>query len=72
MVQIVRYKNRKLYSRNHSSYVTLSDIRNIIREGKEVQVTDNESFADITAQTLAQVLTTMNVPVSTLRELISK
>lgn len=71
-VQIVRYKNRKLYSRTHSAYVNLSDIRDIIREGKEVQVTDNESFADITSHTLSQVLTaTTNVPVSRLRELIT-
>lgn len=71
-VQIIRYKNRKLYSRTYSTYVTLADIRDIIREGRAVQVTDFETSEDITSQTLAQVLTVVsNVPVLSLRDLIT-
>lgn len=70
-VQIIRYKNRKLYSRTLSVHVTLSDIRDLIKDGKSVQVTDNESGADITVQTLGQVLSSLNsVPVSKMQELI--
>lgn len=72
MVQIIRYKNRKLYSRTLSTYVTLGDIRDIIKQGKSVQITDKESNSDITALTLAQVLTvTGNVPVYKIQALIA-
>lgn len=71
MVQIIRYKNRKLYSRTLSTYVTLGDIRDIIKQGKSVQVSDHEG-SDITATTLAQVLTvTGNVPVYKIQALIA-
>lgn len=71
-VEIIRYKNRKLYSKDTSTYVTLSDIRDLIKSGKTVQVLDNESSEDITAQTLAQVVsaTVKAVPVFVLQELI--
>lgn len=69
-VFINRYKNRKLYSKTLRTYVTLSDIRDIIKSGKSVRVTDDENN-DITSQTLGQVLVSAgNVPVSLLSYLI--
>lgn len=71
-IQIIRYKNRKLYSKTLSTYVTLTDIRDMIKSGKSVQIVDADSN-DITPQTLAQVLaSTGNVPVSMLEFLIGK
>lgn len=71
MVQIVRYSNRKLYSRTHTSYLNLSEIIDIIRKGGNVQVTCNTTGTDLTASTLGQALVASgNVPVNTLTNLI--
>ncbi len=71
MEQIIKYKNRKFYSRSLNATVTLTDIRDLIKEGKSVQVTEHATGTDITAETLALVLTISgNVPVSTLQSLI--
>lgn len=54
MEQIIKYKNRKLYSRTQSAYVTLTSIREILQKGKTVQVIDHEGN-DITEKTLVKV-----------------
>ena len=57
MARVVkRYANRKLYDTTTSRYVALDDIAVLIRSGEEVEVTDNESGADLTAVTLAQII----------------
>jgi polyhydroxyalkanoate synthesis repressor PhaR len=53
---IKRYPNRKLYDVQASAYVSLEDIARLIREGSTVQIVDNASGDDITAQTLTQVV----------------
>jgi polyhydroxyalkanoate synthesis repressor PhaR len=53
---IKRYDNRKLYDLEAKRYVRLSDIADMIREGDEIVVLDNATGADITAQTLAKIL----------------
>jgi polyhydroxyalkanoate synthesis repressor PhaR len=53
---IKRYSNRKLYDTVERHYVTLSDVAGFVRKGDDVQVTDYESNADLTAQTLAQII----------------
>lgn len=71
MEQIIKYKNRKFYSRTLNATLTLSQIRDLIKEGKSVQITEYTTGADITAETLTQVLAISgNVPVCTLRALI--
>jgi hypothetical protein len=39
-----------------SSYVTLEEIAQMIKEGNEVQVIDNKSGEDLTSVTLAQIV----------------
>ena len=57
MARVVkRYANRKLYDTTTSRYVALDDISGLIRSGEEVEVTDNETGADLTAVTLAQII----------------
>jgi polyhydroxyalkanoate synthesis regulator protein len=72
-MEITRYKNRKLYSKELGTYVTLADIRELIQtQKKSVRITDFDG-TDITAKTLTQVLAvTKNVPVSTLQTLIEQ
>jgi polyhydroxyalkanoate synthesis repressor PhaR len=53
---IKRYPNRKLYDVEASAYVSLNDIARLIREGETVQIVDNATGEDITAQTLTQVV----------------
>ncbi|HEX8243418.1 MAG TPA: polyhydroxyalkanoate synthesis regulator DNA-binding domain-containing protein [Longimicrobium sp.] len=53
---IKRYGNRKLYDVQASEYVSLEQIAAIIRAGETVEVVDNVTGEDITAQTLTQVV----------------
>lgn len=53
---VKRYSNRKLYDTTTSRYVALDDIAAMVRRGEEVEVTDNETGADLTAVTLAQII----------------
>lgn len=53
---IKRYENRKIYDTQSSSYVSLSDIAGFVRAGETVQVIDNKTGDDLTAQTLTQII----------------
>jgi len=73
---IKRYSNRKLYDTQGSTYVTLLQIAQMIREGEEVQIIDNASKEDKTDVTLALIISEelrtkpRAVPLSTLKALI--
>jgi len=53
---IKRYENRKLYDTEASAYVSLSDIAELVRNGETVQVVDQATGQDLTAQTLTQII----------------
>ncbi len=53
---IKRYENRKLYDVEARRYISLDTIAELIRQGYEVKVVDNKSEADLTAQTLTQII----------------
>lgn len=53
---IKRYGNRKLYDVAASNYVSLDEVATLIRDGETVQVVDNVTGEDITAQTLTQIV----------------
>jgi polyhydroxyalkanoate synthesis repressor PhaR len=53
---IKRYGSRKLYDTANSRYILLEDIAELVREGAEIQVVDNKTGEDVTAQTLTQVI----------------
>ncbi|PSQ97486.1 MAG: hypothetical protein BRD55_02580 [Bacteroidetes bacterium SW_9_63_38] len=54
--RIKRYDNRKLYDTESSEYVALSDIAELVRAGETVEVVDNATGEDLTAQTLTQII----------------
>lgn len=56
MVIIKRYPNRKLYDTQSKQYITLEGIKELIRQGDEVQVIDHNSGEDLTALTLTQII----------------
>lgn len=73
---IKRYQNRKLYDTSDSCYVTLEDIADMIKQGEDVQIIDNQTKEDLTAVTLAQIIfeeqkkKTHVLPLSTFRQII--
>lgn len=54
--RIKRYANRKLYDLEQSEYVSLGEIADLVRAGETVEVIDNATGRDLTAQTLTQVI----------------
>jgi len=73
---IKRYSNRKLYDTQESRYVTLEEIEEMIRTGREVSVVDAASGEDLTSVTLTQIILEnernhrANLPASFLHQLI--
>lgn len=55
-ILIKRYANRKLYNTKASRYITLKGIAELLDEGEEVRVIDNETGDDITSIALSQIL----------------
>src|SRR5262245_56268332 len=53
---IKRYANRKLYDTEHSRYVTLEQISEMVRNGDDVKIVDNKTKEDLTTVTLAQII----------------
>lgn len=57
MIRLIkRYESRKLYDTEESRYVSLDEIAGWVRQGQEVKVLDNATSADVTVQTLTQVI----------------
>lgn len=73
-ILIKKYGNRRLYSTESSSYVTLSELETMIKNGKDVRVIDTKTEEDITAQVLTQILVeggkAKSIPVDFLERLI--
>jgi polyhydroxyalkanoate synthesis repressor PhaR len=77
MIRVVkRYESRKLYDTEESRYVSLDEIAVWVRAGQEVQVIDNRSSQDVTAQTLTQIILEegrngrSRIPAEVLRDLV--
>ncbi|MBI4124439.1 MAG: polyhydroxyalkanoate synthesis regulator DNA-binding domain-containing protein [Deltaproteobacteria bacterium] len=73
---IKRYQNRKLYDTEDSCYVTLEDIRDMIKQGEDVQIIDNATKEDLTSVTLAQIILEAErkqkglLPINTFKQII--
>src|SRR5919204_2731684 len=73
---IKRYSNRKLYDTQESRYVTLEEIEEMIRAGREISVVDAASGEDLTSVTLTQIILEnernhrANLPAAFLHQLI--
>jgi len=55
-VVIKKYANRRLYDTEGSAYVTLNQVADMIRGGRQVQVVDARTGEDVTAFILAQII----------------
>lgn len=57
MIRLIkRYESRKLYDTEESRYVSLEEMAEWIRTGQEIRVVDNATGAEVTAQTLTQLI----------------
>ncbi len=76
-IRIRKYANRRLYNTASSSYVTLADLAQLVRDGVEFTVEDAKSGEDLTRATLTQIIVDEEqsganlLPVSLLRRIIS-
>ena len=75
---IKKYANRRLYDTGRSSYVTLDDLCEMVKEGHDFVVQDAKSGEDLTRQVLTQIIVDQEskgeqnlLPVPFLRQLIS-
>jgi len=55
-VKLKKYANRRLYDMEKSAYVTLNQVADLIRQGRQVEVTDAKTNEDVTAFILTQII----------------
>ncbi len=55
-VVIKKYENRRFYSTSASKHVTLEEIKNMIKDGVDLEVVDAVNDQDITSEVMAQIL----------------
>jgi polyhydroxyalkanoate synthesis repressor PhaR len=53
---ITKYPNRRLYDKIASRYITLSDVRDLVADRKQVRVTEKKTGVDITRHILMQIM----------------
>jgi polyhydroxyalkanoate synthesis repressor PhaR len=51
-----KYANRRLYDTEESKYVTITEVADVIKTGRQVQVLDARTQEDVTAFILTQVV----------------
>jgi polyhydroxyalkanoate synthesis repressor PhaR len=51
-----KYSNRRLYDTQRSVYVTLSEVAELVRSGRRVEVRDAQTQEDVTAFILTQII----------------
>jgi polyhydroxyalkanoate synthesis repressor PhaR len=56
MRTIKRYSNRKLYDTEDKRYITLEQIAELVRDGQDIRVIENQTGEDLTTITLSQIL----------------
>lgn len=73
---IKRYANRKLYDTELSTYITLDEIKQMVKDGEDIRIIDNSTKEDLTNATLAQIIFEQEkshkklLPLSALRTII--
>lgn len=75
---IKKYANRRLYNTGASSYVTLDDLAQMVKDGEDFVVQDAKTGEDITRSVLTQIIVEEEakggqtlLPISFLRQLIA-
>jgi polyhydroxyalkanoate synthesis repressor PhaR len=55
-VKLKKYANRRLYDTEKSEYVTLNQVADLIRQGRQVEIMDAKTSEDVTAFILTQII----------------
>jgi len=55
-LRLKKYGNRRLYDTARSTYVTLNQVADIIKQGTDVEVVDAKTQEDVTAFILTQIV----------------
>jgi polyhydroxyalkanoate synthesis repressor PhaR len=55
-LKLKKYTNRRLYDTEKSVYVTMEYVTEVIREGRQIQVTDVKTGEDVTPSILTQIV----------------
>jgi polyhydroxyalkanoate synthesis repressor PhaR len=61
-IELRKYPNRRYYDVTRSRHVTLEEIYSLIRNGRNVHVTDSKTGDDLTAKVLAQIILEQDPP----------
>ena len=75
-ITIKKYANRRLYNTGTSTYVTLEDLADMVKDGEDFTVVDAKSGDDITRSVLTQIIFEQEnkgqnlLPITFLRQLI--
>jgi polyhydroxyalkanoate synthesis repressor PhaR len=75
-ITIKKYANRRLYNTGTSTYVTLEDLADMVKNGEDFTVVDAKSGEDITRSVLTQIIFEQEnkgpnlLPITFLRQLI--
>lgn len=56
MIVLKKYANRRLYDTQKSAYVTLSEVADVIREGKTIKAFDAKTKVEVTGFVLTQII----------------
>ena len=56
IVKLKKYANRRLYDTEKSEYVTLNQVADLIRQGRQVEILDAKTREDVTAFILTQII----------------
>jgi polyhydroxyalkanoate synthesis repressor PhaR len=72
---VKKYGNRRLYDTERSQYITLDDLAQLVRSGRDVKVVDAKTNANLTKTVLLQIITEQEkdkdlLPVSFLKQMI--
>jgi polyhydroxyalkanoate synthesis repressor PhaR len=77
VVIIKKYSNRRLYDTQTSTYITLDDVRHMVRKNIEFEVRDAKTNEDLTRQVLNQIIFDLELgegqtmlPINFLKQLI--
>lgn len=69
-LNLVKYSNRKLYSTERRSYVNLlAVLQEVVAHGRDIQVTDRTTGADVTAATLQEMVAKFVLPQGSVTDL---
>ena len=74
VILIKKYGNRRLYSTESSTYITLAELEKIVHSGRSIKVVEVSTDEDSTAQVLTQILVeggkARSIPVGFLEKII--